>query len=44
MECEECGDECFPRAYEFKGKKLCLDCFLWYSNGHMIDPIQEVLE
>jgi hypothetical protein len=42
--CDVCGDYCYPKQFNWDGKILCLDCFLWYANRHMIDeliPIEE---
>ncbi len=43
-DCDVCGDYCYPKQFNWAGKILCLDCFLWYANRHIVDellPIEE---
>ena len=43
-DCDVCGNYCYPKQFNWAGKILCLDCFLWCANRHIVDeliPIEE---
>ena len=43
-DCELCGDYCYPKEYNWEGKIVCLDCFLWYANKHKYEVASAIEE